>query len=222
LRQLTGLDQRIRLAEGAAAVDSQWPQGVVTGGLDQTVSAIYSNGRPIEVTGQRFGRPDFSVNAMQGGLSLADVNGRPLYNLLYRSATSDLTGGYMSAQVRGGLILLETMSELVAFDLYRGMDRQVGQSILWRHSLDATAPQEPFQPAQMHVTEEPLGIQSQRRRSDNRRYAEVGPLLANVKVLQSGNSIIGLDPYTGRQLWSRDGYNDQVRLAGSGSNEREN
>jgi hypothetical protein len=219
LRQLTGLDQRIRLAEGAAAVDSQWPQGVVTGGLDQTVSAIYSNGRPIEVTGQRFGRPDFSVNAMQGGLSLADVNGRPLYNLLYRSATSDLTGGYMSAQVRGGLILLETMSELVAFDLYRGMDRQVGQSILWRHSLDATAPQEPFQPAQMHVTEEPLGIQSQRRRSDNRRYAEVGPLLANVKVLQSGNSIIGLDPYTGRQLWSRDGYNDQVRLAGSGSND---
>ncbi len=220
LRQLTGLDQRISLAEGAVAVDSQWPQGVVTGGLDQTVSAIYSNGRPIEVTSQRFGRPDFSVNFMQGGLSLADVNGRPLYNLLYRSATSDLAGGYMSAQVRGGLILLETMSELVAFDFYRGMDRQVGQAMLWRHSLDATAPQEPFQPAQMHVTEEPLGIQSQRRRSDNRRYAEVGPLLANVKVLQSGSSIIGLDPYTGRQLWSRDGYNDQVRLAGGGSSDQ--
>ena len=42
----------------------------------------------------------------------------------------------------------------------------------------------------------------------------MGPLLAQVKIIQSGGSIIGLDPYTGRQLWSRDGYNDQLRLTG--------
>lgn len=220
LSQLAALDQRIRLAEGTSESSTQWPQGAVTGSLDQTVSAIYSNGRPIELASHRFGRPGFSVNVMQGGLSLADQNGRPLYNILYPSATSDLAGSYMNAQVRGGLILLETMSELVAFDFYRGADRQVGQAMLWRHSLNATAPQEPFQPAQMLVTEEPLGIQTHRRRADNRRYAEVGPLLANVKVLQSGSSIIGLDPYTGRQLWSRDGFSDQVRLAGSGSDDQ--
>jgi outer membrane protein assembly factor BamB len=201
-------------AERTTEINPLWRKGIVS---HRTADeAIYSIGRPIEVMSERFGRPPISIAVSDRSLALSDHDGNPVYNFAFRQATSDLTGTFMRSEIHGGLILVETVSELVAFDFYRGFDRDTGQSLLWRFSFDGTTPQETFQPAHMFLsTDEPLGIQIQRRKADNRKYAAVGPLTAFTKIVQVGNSIVGLDPYTGRRLWSRDGYPDLVRFSGS-------
>ncbi|MBX3420090.1 MAG: PQQ-binding-like beta-propeller repeat protein [Pirellulaceae bacterium] len=208
-------DQALVRSPSGDFTNSDWRTGVVQRDVERVDTAIYSVGRPIEMIARRFGRPPVAIGVSEGALALSDVDGNPLVNLVYRAATSDLTGNFMTAELRGGLLLLETMSELMAFDIYRGFQRSPGQALLWRSSLDTAGPQEAFQPAQMMVSaDEPLGIQTRRRKGDGRKYVELGPWLATVKIMQNGQSVIGLDPYTGRQLWSRDGYSDQVRFAG--------
>jgi outer membrane protein assembly factor BamB len=215
LRRPVESDSGLAAALDASALQQRWKTGVVM--HEPADEAIYSIGRPIDVISERFGRPDLSIAVSDRSLALSDLDGNPIYNLAFRQATSDLTGTFMRAEVYGGLILVETVSELLAFDFYRGFERDAGQSLLWRYSFDDTAPQETFQqPAHMLLSnDEPLGIQIQLRKSENRKFAAVGPLTASVKVVQSGGTLIGLDPYSGRKIWSREGYLDNVRLSGS-------
>lgn len=191
-----------------------WNSGlVVPQGANE---AIWSVGRPTETISQRFGRPPVSIAVSDRSLILTDVSGKPVYNLAFRQATSDLTGTFMRSEMRGGLILLETVSELVAFDFYQGFNRDSSQSMLWRYSFDSISPQEAFRPVHAAFSvDELLGIQTHRRKAEGRQYAAVGPLLSGVKILQTGGAVVGLDAYTGRRLWVREGYSDQCRFAGN-------
>lgn len=191
-----------------------WHVGMVVPQVSS--EAIYSVGRYTELLSQRFGRPAVSLAVADRSLAFYDVFGNPIYNLAFRQATSDLSGTFVRAEMRGGLILLETMSELVAFDFYRGFDRDSSQAMLWRYSLDSSSPLETFQPVHASFSvDELLGIATQRRKSDGRKYAAVGPLISGIKVVQSSNKVIGLDAHTGKSVWEREGYSDQTRFAGS-------
>lgn len=196
------------------AKDGPWPSGLLTRQVDDSDDGIYSLGKPIEMIGNRFGRPPFNI-ANSDRLVFTDINGKTISHLGYRHATSDLGGSYMRAEVRGGLILLETTSEIVAIDFYHRRD--TNQAILWRYSLDNASPREQFQqPRNMDATTGLLGIPRVARiKTDDRPYVEVGPLMMGAKIVQNGGSIIGLDPYSGRKLWSRDGYGSDVEFAGA-------
>ncbi len=191
-----------------------WPEGLLVRQVDDSDDGIYTLGKPIEIIGNRFGRPPFNI-ANSDRLVFTDINGKTISHLGYRNATSDLGGSYMRAEVRGGLILLETTSEIVAIDFYHRRD--TNQAILWRYSLDNASPREQFQqPRNMDATTGLLGIPRVARiKMDDRPYVEVGPLMLGAKIVQNGGSIIGLDPYSGRKLWSRDGYGSDIEFAGA-------
>jgi len=212
LRREHPLDKNLARPLVETAESPVWNHGLVVPQFSN--EAIYSVGRPTETVSQRFGRPPVSVAVSDRSLVMSDISGKPIYNLAFRQATADLTGTFMRSEICGGLILLETISELVAFDFYQGFDRDSSQSMLWRYSLDSTSPQEAFRPVHAAFSvDELLGIQTHRRKAEGRIYAAVGPLISGVKIVQSGNSVIGLDAYSGKRLWVREGYSDQTRFA---------
>lgn len=206
------LDKSLAQTMDRSVEQAVWGRGQVLPQLSR--QGIHSVGRPTELNSQRFGRPQVSIAVSDRFLAFSDANGSPIYNLAIRQATSDLTATFMRSEMRGGLVLLETMSELIAVDFYRGFTSDAAQAVLWRYSLDSTSPLETFQPVHASFTvDELLGIATHRRRPDGRKYAAVGPLVCGVKVVQTSNQVLGLDAYTGKVLWTRDGYSDQVRFA---------
>jgi outer membrane protein assembly factor BamB len=192
-----------------------WPQGMVVRQLDEIEDAIYPVGRPIEVSSKRFGRPAINM-AVSDRLVLFDADGKVIHSLLYRPATGDVSGMHLKADMRGGLMLLESSTELIGVDYYRGRD--TNQSLLWRYSLEAASPREIYRGGAVFATSNsaPLGIQRvDRSKLEERPYVDVGPLLTSAKIILSSGSIVGIDPYSGRKLWSRDGYGKVVTFAGA-------
>ncbi|MFO0942645.1 MAG: PQQ-binding-like beta-propeller repeat protein [Pirellulales bacterium] len=197
--------------------DGVWPTGMLQPNVDGSGDAFYNIGRPVEVVGDRFGRPSLSI-ANLDRLIFTDVNGKTVDHLGYRPATGDIgSTSYMRLEVQGGLILIETASELIAIDYYRRNDQN--QTILWRFSLEQAAPREQLRPRNLDQTLSALGIQNNKRLSEERAFVQVGPLMGNAKIVQLGSSIVGLDPYSGKKIWSREGYNSDAKLVGEiGSN----
>lgn len=197
--------------------DGAWPSGMLQPVVDGSADASYNIGRPVEVVGERFGRPSLSI-ANLDRLIFTDVNGKTVDHLGYRPATGDIgSTSYMRVEVHGGLILVETTSELIAIDYYRRNDQN--QTILWRFSLEQAAPREQVRARNLDQTMGPLGIQNNKRSLDDRSFVQVGPLMASAKVVQIGTAIIGIDPYSGKKIWTREGYNSDIKLVGEiGSN----
>ncbi len=192
--------------------DGAWPTGMLQPVVDGSGDAFYNIGRPVEVVGERFGRPSLSI-ANLDRLIFTDVNGKTVDHLGYRPATGDIgSTSYMRVEVHGGLVLVETTSELIAIDYYRRNDQN--QTILWRYSLEQAAPREQLRPRNVDQSMGALGIQNNKRASDDRVFVQVGPLMASAKIVQVGSSIIGIDPYTGKKIWTREGYNGDVKLVG--------
>lgn len=179
--------------------------------------AFFPVGRRIEMSGERYGRPEFSVSLSDSLLAVFNNNGESVGSLSYTAASSDITNAFTRAECRGGLLMLETASEVVAFDVYRGMGGEDSPQ-LWRHSLVGAAPEEQFVAAQFLQPTAPLGIVLPKRQVPNMAVVNVGPLTPATQIVQSGSSIHGLDLLTGRKVWTRDGYGENVRMAVQGLN----
>jgi hypothetical protein len=178
---------------------------------------LYQLGRRVDVRGERYGRPELLVSLSDSLIGISNTNGEPVGALAYAAATSDLTNNLFNrVTVRGGLLMLETASEIVAFDLYRGFtpDRD---PVLWRYSLIGAAPETTFNSAEFSQPNAALGIKLMRRQTPNALPATVGPITPACQVVQSGTTILGLDLLTGKRLWVLEGYdNKEVRLAAEG------
>ncbi|MEZ6137653.1 MAG: PQQ-binding-like beta-propeller repeat protein [Pirellulaceae bacterium] len=188
------------------------------GRADYTVNkdfALYMLGRKLEVVGERYGRPNVSVALSNSLLVISNENGETIAPLSFNPASSDANNLYARVHMRGGLLLLETGSEVAAFDLYSGFNDQ-REALLWRHSLVSASPENVYQQVQSSASSLVLGITLQHRQTDSQRQAVVGPLTPASLVIQSGTTVAGLDILNGRRLWEREGYGNDLRFAADG------
>jgi hypothetical protein len=202
------------VAAGLQQAAIRWNDGMVNHQVVREF-ALFPLGRRIELSGERYGRPEYAISLSDSLLAVSNANGENVGNMRYAAASSDITNAYNRGVCRGGLLLLETASEIVAFDLYRALAGEV-DSQLWRYSLVGAAADQPFVAATVSVPNAALGINLPKRQLQGSQPASVGPLTPVTQVVQAGTSIHGLDLLSGRRVWTREGYDDSVRFAHSG------
>lgn len=176
---------------------------------------LFPFGRQVELTGERYGRPMPIISLSESLLDIKNQQGESIGRLDFARASSDGANSYSRAFIRGGLLLLETQSEVLAFDLYSGLTNRT-ESLLWRHSLIGAAPNERFSLPNMSSPNAALGITLRKRVLPGDQQAVVGPLTPAALIVQDGTNVLGLDPLTGRQVWERGGYSNDLRFASDG------
>ncbi len=202
-----------------------WPSGMMSyrkgdpGDPVIDIETIRSSaGPPLAGPQMRYGRPKFSVRMLGSNVLIVNDVGQRIKMLSFEQATGDHQDSFARCQVNGGLILVETLSELLAMDLYRQSD--MTDSLIWRHSL-LTPSASPFREASLVAATTratPYGFSIQERAGAAARLAAVGPLTPTGVVVQAGPTLSMLDAMSGSVVWTREGYSDQVRFA---SNEME-
>lgn len=184
--------------------------------LDQ--QRLYPSGSRLPQVSERYGRPEIDVRLSGELLIVSNSNGEDIAHFEYKRASADLSDLNTQAYIRGGLIIIETSSEVIGLDLYRGLTSG-SDAMLWRQSLlhRHPSPNSRFrQPDKKQTLENSsLGVVIRDRSVGGRRTA-VGPLTPAGLILQLANSVVAIDAYTGRQLWVRDGYDDKIRFASEG------
>ncbi|MCC7334368.1 MAG: PQQ-like beta-propeller repeat protein [Pirellulaceae bacterium] len=194
----------------------EWNRGVVR--MDASDESRYQFGSKVELVAERYGRPELSVALSASMVVLRTGQGDDRAHFEFPGASSDAsTDAITRATIRGGLLLIEKSSEVAAFDIHRDMTSRV-DAMLWRHSLfnPGAGPSVPFSIPEVSTDNTRLGFTLTHRQMPGKQQALVGPLTPSGLVLQVGTRVILLDALTGRQIWSREGYDDRVRLAGQG------
>ncbi len=199
-----------------------WPAGYVEyekgapGDRINELDTIQRSGAPpLEGRQQRYGRPSLSVRKFHSTVMVGNELGQTVRMLNVDRATSDGMDDYARCQIDGGLILVETASELLALDFYRNSSEM--DSVLWRHSLTSPAAS-PFREAiqaRVELARTPLGF-STVKRSLGTRLSVVGPLTPTGVIVQTATVVSMLDSLSGAVVWSRDGFSDQTRFAAEG------
>lgn len=223
-RQLRGQVAEDRSSAAADATDSDseqpnlapWNRGLVR--MDASDESRYQFGSRIEVVGQRYGRPELSVALSSSMVVLRTAQGDDRAHFEFPGASSDAGHSALTrATVRGGLLLIEKNSEIAAFDIYRNSISRA-DAMLWRHSLfDAGAgPSQTFSIPEVATVNTRLGFSLSHRQMPGRQQSMVGPLTPAGILLQIGDRLLMLDALTGREIWSREGYDNRVRLAATG------
>lgn len=199
-----------------------WPVGSVEfqkgdpGDRVNELDTIRSNAAPL-INGYqyRYGRPRLTVRKLHSTVIVGNELGQTIRLLNVDRGTSDGSDNFARCQVIGGLLLVETASELLALDVYR--DSTESDSVLWRYSLTAPAAA-PFREAiQSRVELDPtsLGFSTVKRAAGS-RLSVVGPLTPTGVLVQSATVVTMLDSLTGTVVWNRDGFSDQTRFASNG------
>jgi outer membrane protein assembly factor BamB/tetratricopeptide (TPR) repeat protein len=199
-----------------------WPAGFVEyrkgvpGDRVNELDTIRANGAPPLSGHQfRYGRPRLQLRKFNSAVVVSNELGQIIKVLNADRGTSDADDDFARCQVNGGLVLIETASELLAMDLYR--DSTELDSVLWRHSLMTTAssPLREVSQSRVELEQTPLGFSTLKRISSS-RSAVVGPLTPIGVVVQNSSIVSMLDSLSGSLVWSRDGYGDQTRFASNG------
>ncbi|GIX00740.1 MAG: oxidoreductase [Pirellulaceae bacterium] len=193
-----------------------WPSGRVVQLSIVQDRPSFSPGISVPVVHQRYGRPEFQLRIAGDVLVVINQNGEDVAHIPIDRASADNNDVFTRAWVRGGLLLLETSSEILGINLYHGF--QTGQeALLWRQSLvhPAAGPRTPFGMPNPTPVNTSFGVQIYRRESNGRRI-EVGPLTPHALMLYTAGTLMGLDPYTGKQLWRRSGFDDRIRVSHRG------
>ncbi len=198
----------------------EWNSGLLTAKVRQEGPRRYPQGMRLPMVAERYGRPEFDVKLSGGMLIISNMNGEDIGRLEFNRASADIDDEYARAYVRGGLLIVETSSEVVGIDLYRGlMDSR--DAMLWRQSLlyPNASPNRAFSraPKPPTASESLLGVPIAIRKTAGRKTA-VGPLTPAGLILQLANNIALIDAYSGRKLWEREGYDGNVRIAADGLN----
>ena len=167
---------------------------------------------------ERYGRPELSVALSSSMVVLRTGEGDDRAHFEFPGASADAASSAMTrATLRGGLLLIERNSEIAAFDIYRNSISR-GDAMLWRHSLfsPGSGTGQPFATPEIATVNTRLGFTLSQRQMPGRQHSMVGPLTPAGVVLQIGNRVLLLDALTGREIWSREGYDNRVRLTAAG------
>lgn len=216
LQELGIGDSQGLLLASERSEEATWPRGFVQ---HETVEGnmMHGIGLPIPQTRNRYGRPTFEISLAGEMLLIANEFGDSVGRMEYDRPTADGVDHFLRCQVEGGIILLETHTELIAFDFYRGLESPQ-DAMLWRHSLSIvpTGPGRTFQPPDSSPEASPLGFVHYRRSAISDRQCIVGPITPAGVVIQKGSEVSILDLLSGNQVWSRTGFSDRTSLAASG------
>ncbi len=195
-------------------INLRWPNGMVEAHVSNAGAVNYSQLR-LRTLANRYGREPVELSLMSERLMITNSAGRTISSCSFPEGLQELNDGMLRAQVDGGLVFVETVRELVAFDMYRAEDNAM-DPVLWRYSLSRvpTNPRKQHTPAQPVSTMNALGIRSYSRGQD--REAIVGPVTPAGVVIQKESEIILLDALTGLPLWSRGGYDASTTLLSHG------
>ena len=208
--------QTLNLDEGIGS--RGWNQGALAF-RESNQRTVYPAGTPIKLTSERFGRPEISVRLADNDLILFNANGSIVNHLQYPRATADNSSSSRRARIVGGLLLLETSSEIVAFDIYRGLENS-REAMLWRQSLVRTdrLPNAAMQMPRTQEEETALGLSIAKRTVNGRSKVDtsVGPFTPAGLVLNFGTQLVCIDPYSGKQNWVRDGFLSVSRMVSNG------
>lgn len=199
-----------------SASDVDWPRGMIAAHVSKDDSPIRYGQMRVKQTGTRYGRPPIEVALSNDRVTVLNELGVPISICDFERGMTDGVDHFLRCQVDGGLIVIETQTELAAFDMYRGRESSQ-DACLWRYSL-ARVPAGPRAahgaPMMISLTS-PLGFQTHSRGSSSRE-AIVGPITPAGIVIQKESDVIMLGALTGNQLWSRSGYDDRTILASHG------
>ena len=199
-----------------------WPAGLVEyrkgdpGDRVNELETIRANGAPpLNGHQNRYGRPRLYLRKFNSSVVVGNELGQIVKVLNADRGTSDVDDDFARCQIDGGLILIETASELLAMDLYRESTEM--DSVLWRYSLISPAAMPFREVSQPQVKQEltPLGFPILMR-TGNSRPTVVGPLTPTGVVVQTATVVSMLDALSGSVVWSREGFGDQTRFASSG------
>jgi hypothetical protein len=195
----------------------EWPSGPVEAQIMRDLPFNFAAQLPLKQSGTRYGRPEFTLGVSNDELNLSNELGEIVLKFPFRRATTEGQASFLRAQIDGGLILLETQSELLAFDLYRGMESSL-DALLWRHSLLAVAagPAVSHRAPSVQAIPSPFGFVLHSRGAAQRETV-IGPITPTGVVLQQGTEVLMLHPLSGSKVWGRRGYSDQTALAHAGT-----
>lgn len=194
----------------------EWNRGLVQ--MNASDENRYQFGSRIEVIAERYGRPELSVALSSSMVVLRTGQGDDRAHFEFPGASFDAASSAITrATLRGGLLLIEKNSEIAAFDIYRDSISR-GDAMLWTHSLftPGVETRQPFAAPEIATVNTRLGFSLSHRQTPGRQPAMVGPLTPAGLVLQIGDRVLMLDALSGRELWSREGYDNRVRLAAAG------
>lgn len=196
----------------ATGSESQWNTGMLR--MSVSNDGRYDIGAVVDVVSERYGRPQLAVRLSGSMVVLSNGNGDDVM-FEYPRGSADTGDVFIKAVIRGGLLIIETSSEVAGFDIYRGLTSR-SDALLWRRSLftPGAGPTREFVVPDTSSVNTPLGFSMHVRQMPGKQQAIVGPLTPAGLVVQLGTDISLLDPLTGKTLWTRGGYDDRVQLAG--------
>jgi outer membrane protein assembly factor BamB len=203
-------------------VKPEWPTGFVEYGKGDPGDRVTeldtiqrSGAPPLQGKQQRYGRPRLNLRKFHSTVIVANELGQNVRMLNVDRGTGDGIDDFARCQIDGGLLMVETASELLALDWYRNSSDM--DSVLWRHSLTSPAAS-PFREAiqtRVELARSPLGF-STVKRTAGPRLSVVGPLTPTGVIVQTATVVSMLDSLSGAVVWSRDGFSDQTRFAADG------
>lgn len=194
----------------------EWPRGMVEGRVSREGGLVSYGQNRLKQTGTRYGRPPVEISLSSEHLAILNQLGEVLSVCEFERGNFDGIDPFLRCQVDGGLIFLETQSELAAFDMYRARE-SAQDACLWRYSL-ARASGGARTPAGTSTVQRQisaLGIPSTIRGVSGRE-ALVGPVTPVGVVIQKGSDLIMLSPLTGNKVWSRGGYDERSTIGRDG------
>lgn len=213
--QLSG-DERLEvLRENARPADVVWQAGQVT--AVKTQVQRYQQGAAIWQLSERYGRADVCLAMSGERLIVYNALGEFTARINYARGIGDSDELFKQVSIRGGLIVLETLSEVIAFDLQRGLEGRT-DSMLWRRSLRNQGTTANLQYKRSNAVSLPseLGFEIGRRQMPGNLPAAVGPLTVVGVPVQIGNQIEMLDSMSGKPLWTRAGFPNTLQFACDG------
>lgn len=193
-----------------------WPRGMVEGHISRGDGPISYGQNRLKQIGTRYGRPPIEVGLSSEHLAIFDELGRVVSVCDFERGNFDGVDPFLRYQVDGGLIFLETQSELAVFDMYRARE-STQDACLWRYSLARAASnsRSPVSQSAIHSQANPLGVTIPIRGGASRE-AIVGPVTPVGIVIQKGSDVMMLSPLSGNKIWTRGGYDDRTALSRDG------
>ncbi|GAB5405760.1 MAG: PQQ-binding-like beta-propeller repeat protein [Aureliella sp.] len=194
-----------------------WNRGALIVDPKSSGMQLYPSGVLVPQATQRWGRPTVRIGLERQYVSIYNALGSNVAKIRYQRTIPDDGGQQLlHATVQGGLLILETLGEVAAFDIQRGMYPRP-DALLWRKTFSnpnnsaSTLFQKPA-PDSIGMT---LGFWVSHRQISG-SYATVGPLTASGVPLQMGDRLTMNHPLTGQTLWTRAGYRNRLEFLHNG------
>lgn len=195
---------------------AKWKSGRLEFGTGGTQH--YQPGRLVPQVTQRWGRPPIPITLEGKRVSIYNGLGEVVTTMGYPRSTANGEPDQLLVRstLRGGLLILETVAEVAAFDIQRGLHARP-DDLLWRKSLTTnSATARSIEPT-VRADEPRLGFWVAHRQIGGGNSSGVGPLTASGIPIQIGERVSMQSALTGETLWSRVGYREQLQFLSNGS-----